>query len=116
MVALAAAAALAGPPKAVLHTAATQVRLTVSSWCWRGHCGAPIAASKKLVVTARGTLVAVDLAFDPKRVRVAVAGRSVAVAVHGREVSWRAARGGGLTMTVTGARGWVTYVGRLRLR
>jgi hypothetical protein len=116
MVALIAAVALAGPPRAVLHAGSAQVRLTVSSWCWRGHCGAPIAASKKLVVTAAGTLVAVDLGFDPTRVRVAIAGRSVAAAVHGRQVSWRAARGGGLTMTVTGARGWVTYVGRVRLR
>jgi hypothetical protein len=45
---------------------------------------------------------------------VQVAGRTVAVLIHGDDVSWRARTGGGLTVTVTGRPGWVTYVGRLR--
>jgi hypothetical protein len=116
MVALLAALALAGPPKAFLHTGATQVRLAVSSWCWRGHCGAPISASRKVAVAAHGSLVVVELTFTPKRARVEIAGRPVTVVIHGHELSWPAARGGGVTVTVTSPRGWVTYVGRLRVR
>jgi hypothetical protein len=38
------------------------------------------------------------------------------VLLHNREISWRARSGGGLTISVSGRRGWVTYVGRIRLR
>ena len=85
MVALLAAFALAGPPRAFLHTGSTQVRLAVSSWCWRGHCGAPISASKKIAVAAHGSLVAVELTFTPTRARVEIAGRPVTVVIHGHE-------------------------------
>ena len=34
----------------------------------------------------------------------------------GREITWRAAHAGGMTINVTGAKGWVIYVGRLKLR
>ena len=115
MVALLAAVVLAGPPKAFLHAGSSQVRLAVSSWCWRSRCGAPFAASKKVAVARRGSVVAVELTFTPKSARVEIAGRPVTVAVHGHEVTWPAARGGGVTVTVTSSRGWVTYVGRLRL-
>ena len=116
MVALLAAVLLAGPPKAFLHAGSAQVRLAVSSWCWRNRCGAPIAASKKVVVAQRSSVVSVELTFTPKSARVEIAGRPVTVAVHGHQVTWPAARGGGVTVTVTSSRGWVTYVGRLRVR
>ena len=115
MVALLAAVAVAGPPKAFLHAGSAEVRLAVSSWCWRNRCGAPIAASKRVAVAPRGSVVAVELTFTPKRTRVEIAGRPVAVSVHGHELSWPLARGGGVTITVTSAVGWVTYVGRLRV-
>jgi hypothetical protein len=114
VVALAVALALSGPPKATLQTATARVPLVISSWCWRSRCGAPFAASKRAAAAARGSLVTVHLAFAPRRARVQVAGRTVAVLIHGDDVSWRARTGGGLTVTVTGRPGWVTYVGRLR--
>jgi hypothetical protein len=40
----------------------------------------------------------------------------VTVTHHGSELSWRVTRGGGLTLHVTGPRGWVTYVGRIAIR
>lgn len=116
MVALLIALVLAGPPKASLATGSAQVPLAISSWCWGARCGAPIAASPKPAVAARGSLVTVELAFVPRQVRVAVAGLPIAVTTRGRLVSWPARRGGGVTVRVTSARGWVTYVGRLRLR
>jgi hypothetical protein len=116
VVTLLAALALAGPPKATLAVGAAHVPLAISSWCWRGRCGAPIAKSTRTAAMARGTLVTVELAFVPKRVSLAVAGAPVTPVVRGREVSWHARTGGGLTMTATGGRGWVTYVGRIRLR
>jgi hypothetical protein len=116
MVALVAALVLAGPPRATIASGTVSVPLTVSSWCWRGHCGAPFSASSKTLVAAPGGLVSVQLAFVPKRVVLSVGGRSVALAVHGRILSWTARRGGGLTLRAVGSRGFVAYVGRLRVR
>jgi hypothetical protein len=112
MVALLVALALAGPPKATLEG----TPLAVSSWCWGTRCGAPIAASRRVIVVRRGATVRVALGFEPTQVRVAVAGAPVRATVGSRSIAWRAARSGGVSITVTGARGWVTYVGRIRLR
>jgi hypothetical protein len=106
----------AGPPRAWLTTDAAHVPLAISSWCWGTRCGAPIAASTKVAPAPRGTLVRVDFGFVPTHAYVAIAGRRVIALTHGRELSWRAARGGGVTIRVTGGRGWVTYVGRIKLR
>jgi hypothetical protein len=114
--AIAIALSVSGPPHASLTAGTATVPLAVSSWCWGTRCGAPIAASTRTAAVARRTLVRVDLAFIPTHEHVAVAGRTVAVSVHGRELSWPATRGGGLTINVTGKHGWVTYVGRIRLR
>ena len=116
MVPLAAVLALAAPPRATLDTGAARVPLAISSWCWGARCGAPIARSTRTAAVATGTLVTVELGFVPKRVQLAVGGKRLAVVRHGRDLSWRVERGGGLTLTATGARGWVTYVGRIRLR
>ena len=59
--------------------------------------------------------MSVGLAFVPRHVRVAIAGKQVAVVTHGRVVSWAAERGGGVTVHATSPRGWVTYVGRLKV-
>lgn len=115
MVALIAALALAAPPKATLGTASASVPLTISSWCWNARCGAPFAATKRVALASRGSLVFVRLGFLPRHVRVAIAGKQVAAARSGRVVSWSAARGGGVTVHATGPRGWVTYVGRLKV-
>lgn len=116
MIAILAALALASPPPATISTGAASSPLAVSSWCWGSHCGAPIAASAKTAVAVRGGLVRVDFAFAPSSVRVAISGRRVPVSLHNREISWRARSAGGVTIDVTGARGWVIYVTRLALR
>ena len=115
MVALIVALAFAGPPKATLSTASATVPLALSSWCWSGRCGAPFAPTKKAATAARGSLVTVRLAFTPRHVRVAIAGKQVVATTSGRLVSWQAARGGGVTLHATSPRGWVTYVGRLKV-
>ena len=104
------------PPAAYLDTGSGRVPLAISSWCWGSRCGAPISASTRVAVVARGATLRAQLAFTPTRARVAVAGSPVAVATHGGELSWRATRSGGLSLNVTGPRGWVTYVGRVRVR
>lgn len=58
----------------------------------------------------------VDFSFVPSSVRVAIGGRRIAVAAHNREISWRARQSGGVTINATGARGWVIYVTRLKVR
>jgi hypothetical protein len=103
------ALALAGPPPATVDG----TRLAVSSWCWGTHCGAPISASTRTIRAGRGSTVRVELAFEPSRVQLAVAGVRVTPQGHGHEVSWHATRSGGITLKVTAARGWITYVARL---
>jgi hypothetical protein len=115
VVALVAALVLAGPPRATLSTASGTVPLVQSSWCWNARCGAPFSTAKKTARAARGATVSVGLSFVPRPVRVAIAGKPVSVAMHGRIVSWAAARGGGVTVHATSPRGWVTYVGRLKV-
>jgi hypothetical protein len=116
VVALLIALVLAGPPKATLTTGTGRFPLAISSWCWGVKCGAPIAASTKAATAYKGRLVTVQFAFVPRSVTVAVAGKRVTVLMHGRTASWPARWGGGLTVHATSSRGWVTYVGRLRLR
>lgn len=108
--------AASGPPRAWVTTDSAHIPLAISSWCWGTRCGAPIAASTKVAAAPRGSVVRVDFAFAPTTARVAIAGRAVPVERHGKQLTWRAARGGGLTIRVTGGRGWVTYVGRIKLR
>jgi hypothetical protein len=115
VVAVIAALVLAGPPRATLSTASGTVPLVQSSWCWNARCGAPFSTAKKTATAARGGTVSVGLAFVPRHVRVAIAGRQVSVVTRGRVVSWAAARGGGVTVHATSPRGWVTYVGRLKV-
>jgi hypothetical protein len=104
---------LAKPPAAYLQAGPARFPLAISSWCWDARCGAPIAASTKVARVARGATVQVDLAFVPTRTRLAVAGVPVVFSRHGTVLSWRATRSGGLSLNVTGTRGWVTYVGRV---
>jgi hypothetical protein len=101
------------PPAAYLATSSGRVPLAISSWCWGSRCGAPISASTKVARVARGTTLRAELAFAPARTRLAIGGTPVSAATRGHELSWRVTRGGGLTLNVTGALGWVTYVGRI---
>lgn len=111
MIVLLALLALLGPPRATIAGAP----LAVSSWCWGTHCAEPLNASTKTAVVTRGSTVTVELAFAPATAHVAVAGRPVRVSLGAHSLSWAATRGGSLTVTVSAAKGWVTYVGRLRL-
>ena len=105
---------LAGPPAAYVEPGHT--RLAVSSWCWGPKCGAPIAASAKTISVRRGASIRIHLAFAPTTARVAIAGAAVPVTRHGRDLTWLAARPGGVTIGVTGGKGFVTYVSRLAVR
>jgi hypothetical protein len=107
---------VARPPGAYIATPSGHVPLAISSWCWGQRCGAPIARSAKPAVFPRGATVKAELGFTPTKVSVAVVGRPVVASTHGREITWRATRSGGVFMRVTSARGWVIYVGRVKLR
>jgi hypothetical protein len=107
---------LARPPAAVIDTGSARVPLAISSWCWGRRCAAPISASTRVAVARRGAVVRAELGFVATGARVEVAGKTAPSTRHGREVTWRATRAGGVTLRVTSARGWVTYVGRLALR
>jgi hypothetical protein len=102
---------VARPPVAYVEPG--HIRLAVSSWCWARHCGAPIARSGRPAVLARGSLVRVRFSFVPTAARVAVGGTRLVVLRHGSEISWHAAKAGGMTINVTGTKGFVAYVGRL---
>lgn len=106
----------AHPPAAYVSVGAARVPLAISSWCWGSRCGAPIAASKRVARTRRGSTVRVELRFEPTQVHVSVAGRRQLASTHGGEISWRAARSGGITINVQSTLGFVTYVGRLVVR
>lgn len=107
---------VARPPAAYVSVGATRVPLAISSWCWGAHCGAPIAASNRTATVPRGSTVRIELQFVPTRAHVAVAGVQQRATTAGREITWRATRSGGMTVDVTTAKGWVIYVGRLKLR
>jgi hypothetical protein len=113
---IAAALALAAvhPPAAYVEPG--HVPLALDGWCWGARCGAPIAPSTKAAVVHRGDAVTVELAFTPRTVRAAVGGVKIAPVRSGNTLTWRATRGGGLTLNVSGGRGWVIYVGRLVVR
>ena len=107
---------LARPPAAYVSVGSTRVPLAITSWCWGAHCGAPIAASTHTAVVSRGSTVRVELRFAPQHVLVAVAGFPERAKVAGREITWRAGHAGGITVNVRAAPGFITYVGRLRLK
>jgi hypothetical protein len=117
MIGLLVALALAAPapPRAYFETGSSKLQLTVVSWCWRTHCGAPFTASTKTAVLHRGATARVRFAFAPSSVHVAIGGVPTTVATSGTEISWRATRAGGITIQAFGSGGWVTYVTRLRL-
>jgi hypothetical protein len=116
MIALAAVVlALTRPPAAYLDTGTAHVPLALSSWCWAAHCGAPIARASHAARVVRGRTVTIHLGFVPTQVHLAVGGAVVPATIRGEDVSWRVTRGGGLSLTATGVRGFATYVGRLVL-
>jgi hypothetical protein len=106
----------AHPPAAYVDTGAAHVPLAITSWCWDARCGAPLGQAGRRVVVARGAPVRVELKFDPLDATVNVAGGAAKPTTRGREVTWTATRGGGLTVYVKYRRGWVIYSARLALR
>jgi hypothetical protein len=107
---------VARPPAAYVSVGANRVPLAISSWCWGAHCGAPIAASTRTATVSRGGTVRVELGFVPSRASVAVAGVREPATTRGREIAWPATHAGGMTINVRSPKGWVIYVGRLKLR
>jgi hypothetical protein len=106
----------AAPPAAYVDTGSARVPLGITSWCWDARCGAPLGHTGRRVLVTRGSAVHVELKFEPLEARVNVAGSAAMPTTHGREVSWIATRGGGLTVSVKYRRGWVIYSARLALR
>jgi hypothetical protein len=106
----------AAPPTAYVDTGTAHVPLAITSWCWDARCGAPLGSTGKRVLVSRGSPVRVELKFEPVEATVHVGGSATKPTTHAREVSWRATRGGGLTVYVKYKRGWVIYTARLALR
>lgn len=117
MIALALAVVALATPAAARPPAATLAghQLAIASYCWRTSCSQPLEASPKApIVFSRGALVRVELGFVPRTARVRIDGAPIFALRSGRQVSWRATRSGGITIDVTAAAGWVTYVGSIR--
>ena len=106
----------AAPPAAYVDTGSAHVPLAITSWCWDRRCGAPLGSTGKRVLVSRGAPVRVELTFEPIEATVHVGGGAAKPTTRGREVSWTATRGGGMTVYVKYQRGWVIYSGRLALR
>lgn len=106
----------AAPPTAYVHTGTANVPLAITSWCWDARCGAPLGRNQRRVVVSRGTPVKVELRFDAVDATVTVSGGRATSTTRGREVTWTANRGGGLTVNVRYKRGWVIYSAQLSLR
>jgi hypothetical protein len=105
----------ARPPAAYVDTGTAHVPLAITSWCWDARCGAPLGHAGQRVLVRRRAPVRVELKFAPTDVQVNVAGSRTTATTHGREVSWAATRGGGVTVNVRYPRGWVIYSARLVL-
>jgi hypothetical protein len=112
----AAALAFSSPPAAHLALGSASAPLAISSYCWRSHCGAPLAASTRVAVVPRGYLVQCDLGFTPTQATLTVGGRKATVTLDGPAVTWHAQWAGGITLRVQSSSGWVVYVGRIALR
>jgi hypothetical protein len=110
---LALAAVLFHVPGATLDTGTARVPLAVSSWCAGTKCGAPLGAATRPAVAKRGATVRLVLGFAPRTVSVTVGGMPVRSQRSGDEITWQAARAGGITVTATAPTLSVTYVGRL---
>lgn len=118
MIALA-LAIVALAPSAVRPPAATLAGhpLAIASYCWRTSCSQPLEASPRApIVFTRGALAHVELGFVPRTARVRIDGAPIYALRSGRQVTWRATRSGGVTVELTAGAGWVTYVGRIRVR
>ena len=112
----AAALAVARPPAAYLALGRVRAPLAISSWCWHGQCGAPIAASKRVAIVPRGYTVNCILSYQPTKVMLTVGGHPVPAIFDGATVIWRAERAGGITLRVDSSAGWIVYVGRIVLK
>jgi hypothetical protein len=106
----------AAPPAAYVDTGTVHVPLGITSWCWDARCGAPLGSTGRRVLVSRGAPVRVELKFEAVEATVNIAGGPTKPTTHGREVSWTATRGGGLTVYVKYKRGWVIYSARLAVR
>jgi hypothetical protein len=108
--------AAAQPPAAYVDTGTAHVPLAITSWCWDARCGAPLGHAARRVVVSRGAPVRVELKFEAVEATVNVSGGRTTSTARGREVTWKATRGGGLTVNVKYKRGWVIYTAQLALR
>jgi hypothetical protein len=108
--------AAAQPPAAYVDTGTAHVPLAITAWCWDARCGAPLGHTERRVVIKRGAPVRLELKFEAVDATVNVSGGRTTSTARGREVTWTAKRGGGLTVNVKYRRGWVIYSAQLALR
>jgi hypothetical protein len=104
------------PPPAHLALGKVSAPMAISSWCWHGHCGAPIAAAPRVAIVPRGYTVNCILSFEPASAMLTIGGHPVPTQVDGPVVTWRAERAGGITLRVDSSSGWVVYVSRITLK
>ncbi|HEV2593553.1 MAG TPA: hypothetical protein VGU02_16840 [Gaiellaceae bacterium] len=110
------ALALARPPVAYVDTGTKHVPLTISSWCWAAHCSAPIARARRVIQVHPGATLRIHLQFTPTAVSLNVGGAPAKWKLSGHDITWLPKHAGGLSLTATGVRGFVTYVGRVAFR
>ena len=109
------------PPPAWIETQARSAWLAYGSYCWKTACVdmIPPQARPDLPVfrAGRGTMVRVHFGFAARSVNASLDGKVARVRLDAtkRIVSWRAARGGVLTVFARPAAGDASYVARLRL-
>ena len=117
VVALIAALVLAGPPRATLSTAAGTVPLVHVVVVLERALRCPVLDGEEDGDGRAGSdWCRSGSAFVAEARAGRDRGRSRSPSsTRGRVVSWAAARGGGVTVHATGPRGWVTYVGRLKV-
>lgn len=109
------------PPPAWIENASRSTWLAYGSYCWKTACVNMIPPQSRpdlpLFATRRGGRVRVHLGFSPTSIDVSVDKRHVSAQLDRsrRIVSWRATRGGILTVFAKKG-GDASYVTRLKLR
>ena len=108
------------PPPAWIETQTRSSWLAYGSYCWKTSCIDMLPPDSRPGLPAfsivRGGTVRVHLGFSAKTISVTVDKRPVSARLDGtrRVVTWKAARGGILTVSARAA-GDASYVTRLRM-
>ena len=108
------------PPPAWIETQARSAWLAYGSYCWRTACVDMIPSDSRpdlpTFAVKRGTTLRVHLGFAATSITVSLGARTIRPTLDAtkRIASWRAVRGGILTVSARGT-GGASYVARLRV-